>query len=205
MKYKLVCFDMDGIVFKNENFWAELYKAFGGKKKFEYNKKEAYLKIAAEVARFCKGKDYGRYGDFVKKIGYNPGAKEVFSAIKRRGMKTALISSGPIELAERAQEDFSVDFVYTNRLVTEEKSFSISGELWMPVRFDNKDRILESVCTQMGIGREETISVGHDEDDINLAKVSGLAIAFNPKSKGLEKACKHTVNGSLKGILKHLK
>jgi len=29
MKYKLVCFDMDGVIFKDINFWLKLHKAFG--------------------------------------------------------------------------------------------------------------------------------------------------------------------------------
>ena len=29
MKYKLICFDMDGVIFKDINFWLELHKAFG--------------------------------------------------------------------------------------------------------------------------------------------------------------------------------
>lgn len=28
MKYKLICFDMDGVIFKDVNFWMELHKAF---------------------------------------------------------------------------------------------------------------------------------------------------------------------------------
>ncbi|MCG2719568.1 MAG: hypothetical protein L6266_02425 [Nanoarchaeota archaeon] len=27
--YKLICFDMDGVIFKDNNFWIELHKRFG--------------------------------------------------------------------------------------------------------------------------------------------------------------------------------
>ncbi len=27
--YKLICFDLDGVIFKDINFWMELHKKFG--------------------------------------------------------------------------------------------------------------------------------------------------------------------------------
>ena len=29
MSYKLICFDMDGVIFKDINFWMSLHKEFG--------------------------------------------------------------------------------------------------------------------------------------------------------------------------------
>ena len=29
MSYKLICFDMDGVIFKDINFWMELHNKFG--------------------------------------------------------------------------------------------------------------------------------------------------------------------------------
>ncbi|MEA3378972.1 MAG: hypothetical protein U9Q69_05050 [Nanoarchaeota archaeon] len=62
MSYKLVCFDMDGVIFKDVNFWMKLHKKFGTLNEgIELTKKYLhtdYDRLVEEVVvRLWKGKD----------------------------------------------------------------------------------------------------------------------------------------------------
>ena len=52
----------------------------------------------------------------------------------------------------------------------------------------------------------EVVTVGDEENDLELAKISGLSIAFNSNSKDLKKACDVVIdNNDLREILEHIK
>lgn len=81
MKYKLICFDMDGVIFQKENFWMEVHEAFGTLEKGkELTKKYLhadYDKLVEEVVvKLWKGKDAEPYYRLVKSLKYIQGAKK---------------------------------------------------------------------------------------------------------------------------------
>ncbi len=116
---KLIIFDMDGVIFEHLNFWLELHKAYGtyeeGAELTEKYVKTNYQKLVDEVVgRLWKGKPAKTYFELVKKIKYSLDVKETLSRLKELDYKTAIISSGPKELAERAKKELGIDYIYTN-------------------------------------------------------------------------------------------
>ena len=88
MTYKLVCFDMDGVIFKDINFWMELHKKFGTLEQgIELTKKYLhtnYDRLVEEVVvKLWKGKDAKPYYDLVNSIEYLPGVRETFVISKQ--------------------------------------------------------------------------------------------------------------------------
>ncbi|MBU0472467.1 MAG: hypothetical protein KKF65_07600 [Nanoarchaeota archaeon] len=62
MTFKLICFDMDGVIFEFTNFWMELHKVFDtyeeGKKLSDLYLDSDYEKLVSEVVgELWKGKD----------------------------------------------------------------------------------------------------------------------------------------------------
>ncbi|MBI2664995.1 HAD-IB family phosphatase [Candidatus Woesearchaeota archaeon] len=118
---KLICFDLDGVIFEPSDFWVELHRVFGTSKENEILApkylRNNFPKLVEEVLKLWKGKDAQPYFQLVKKIKYHPGVKKVFSEIKRLGYTTAIISGSSIELARRAQQDLGIDHIYANDLV----------------------------------------------------------------------------------------
>ncbi|MBU2522781.1 MAG: HAD family phosphatase [Nanoarchaeota archaeon] len=208
---KLIVFDMDGIIFEHFNFWIELHKAYGtfeeGLKLTKEYVKTNYQKLVDEViGRLWKGRPSSVYFELVKKVEYARGVKEVVTEVKKRGYKTAIISSGASDLAERAKKEIGIDYVYTNKLLIEGDKIAGSKDIkYWPMGSGNKADALRELCKMHNLFLKDVVIVVHEENDIKMAKSAGLAIAFNPTSKELEKYCNIIVKGEiLTEILPHI-
>jgi phosphoserine phosphatase len=210
MSYKLICFDMDGVLFKDSNFWIELHKKFGtweeGKKLTEKYLYNDYEKLVQEVVhKLWKGKDAKPYYELVDSFEYMPGVDEVFKFLKEKGFMTAIISTSSIDVARRVQKEFCVDHIYANELII--RDGVVAGEFVWPMGAGNQKRveIIKSLCDDLGISSSECIYVGDSESDVEACGVVGKSIAFNSSSEELKEVATHVVESSnLSDILTHL-
>ena len=190
---KLILFDMDGVIFKKENFWFELHKAYGTfDEGLEITKKYGrtdYETLVKEVVgRLWKGKPADAYFSLIKNAQYVRGIKETIEILKSKGYKTALISTGPRDLAIRAQKELGLDYVYANHLMTENGIVTGSTDMrnW-PLRWDNKAEIMRQICREHNLYYKDCIMVGNGENDIKMARTAGFAIAFCAEDEELKK------------------
>lgn len=210
MTYKLICFDADGVIFKDINFWMELHKKFGTLEQgIDLTKKYLhtdYDKLVEEVVvKLWKGKDAKPYYDLVNSIEYLPGVKETFAHVKKRGYITAIISASSIDVARRVQKDYGVDHIFSNELVI--RNGKIAGEFIWPIGAgkEKKARIIKNLCSDLGISPKEVIYVGDSDTDIKAFEEVGLSIAFNSSSEELKKIATYTVNThNLVDIIKYV-
>lgn len=208
MKYKLICFDMDGVIFKDINFWIELHRKFGTLEKgLELTKKylhSDYDKLVEEVVvKLWKGKDAKPYFNLVNSIEYLPGVKETLTTLKKKGYLTAIISASSIEVARRVQKDYGIDHIFANELVI--KNNKISGEFIWPIGVGNhhKAKIIKHLCSDLGIALKEVVYIGDSDTDLEAFEIVGLSIAFNSASEKLKEAADHIAKGNdLREILK---
>ena len=177
----------------------ELHKVLGtleeGKRLTEKHLHTDYATLVEEVVhKLWKGKDARPYHQLVKSITYLPGVKEVFKKIKNLDYLTAIISSGPIDLARRAQHDLGIDFVYANELVIQDGT--ISGEFLWPVESkEKKAGIIKHLCLDLGIKPKEVAFVGDSNNDLDAFKFVGISVAFNDAPPELKKVATHCVEG----------
>ncbi len=210
MDYKLICFDMDGVLIENTNFWIELHKKLGtlkeGKeltKKYLYTN---YKKLVEEVVEnLWKDKNAKPYYELVNSIKYNPGIKELFEHIKKRNYKTAIISSSSIDIAKKIQKEYKINYIFANKLVI--KNEKITGKFLWPIGpgKEKKAEIIKKLCSKLKITPKQVIYIGDGENDIEAFKIVGLPIAFNTKTEELKKHSKHIINKkNLKEIIKYI-
>ncbi len=208
--YKLICFDMDGVIFKDISFWMELHKKFGtleqGKiltKKYLHTN---YNKLVEEVVvKLWKGKDAKPYYDLVNSLEYLPGVKKTFDYVKKKGLITAIVSASSIDVARRVQKDFGIDHIFANELII--KDGKVSGEFVWPIGSgkEEKSKIIKDLCNDLGISTKECIYIGDDDIDVKAFKEVGLSIAFNSKSDELKKVATHIINSNnLSDIINYL-
>lgn len=210
MSYKLVCFDMDGVLFKDINFWMELHKKFGTLNEgIELTKKYLhtnYDKLVEEVVvKLWKGKNAKPYFDLVNSIEYLPGVSRVFDFIKKQDLITAIISASSADVAKRVQKDYGVDHIFANELVI--RNGKVAGEFIWPIGAGKhkKAEIIRHLCLDLGILPKEVFYIGDSDTDMEAFQEVGLSIAFNSQSEELKKVATYVVNSdNLADILPYL-
>ena len=210
MNYKLICFDMDGVIFKDINFWMKLHKKFGTYKEgLELTKKYLhtnYDKLVEEVViKLWKGKDAKPYYKLIDSLEYSPNITELFLHIKKKGYLSAIISASSIDAARRIQKDYGIDYLFANELIIRDDK--VTGEFIWPIGAgkEKKAKIIKNLCSDLGISQKEVIYIGDSDIDIKAFKEVGLSIAFNSSSDELKKNATHIVNSSnLSNIIKYI-
>lgn len=192
MRFKLVVFDMDGVIFEPDNFWMSMHRAYGtehpGIGLTEKYLKTDIKKLADEViGKLWKGRKADRFFKLVKSRKYNPGVKETIAKLREMGIKTCILTSGPIQLAKRAQKETGVDYAYGHEVVI--KNNTITGEYnWLSYDYAHKGETFLKICREIGVSPKDAIVVGDNEQDIYKFEKAGFSIAFNSKSEELKKA-----------------
>ena len=211
---KLITFDMDGVIFKHHNFWMELHKEYGtldeGVELTKKYVKTDYSRLVKEViGRLWAGKSAQIYLNLINQHHYVKGTEKTFAEIRERKDKTMIISSGPYDLALRAQKDLCINYVFANRLPIQDGIIAGTDDMeYWKIRNDNKVEPLEEVREKLGLKGESIIAVVHDKNDIKLARhvkeIGGKVIGFmfEPHEE-VEKECTTIVRSDdLSDILK---
>ncbi|MEK6937045.1 MAG: HAD-IB family phosphatase [Nanoarchaeota archaeon] len=213
---KLIAFDMDGVIFKHHNFWMELHRELGtleeGTALTRQYVKTDYPRLVREViGRLWAGKPAKPYFDLINKHQYVEGAEGAFKKIRKRESKTMIISSGPYDLALRAQRDLEIDYIFANGLPIKDGFIVGTDDMnYWKIKDDSKVEPLEEVREELGLDGGEVIAVVHDKNDIKLARhvreIGGKVIGFmfEPHEE-VEKECTTIVRSNdLSGILEHI-
>src|SRR5262249_10380733 len=115
------------------------------------------------------------------------GARETMEALKRRGMRLAVISGTLDLLLDTLFPDHPFDEVYTNRI-----AFAGSGRIasWTatPFDMDGKGVVLRAIALREEIPLARCAFVGDHANDLAAARLAGFTVAFNPKNQELERA-----------------
>jgi phosphoserine phosphatase len=155
------------------------------------------------AGQLWKGRDASIYKNLIKSRCYQPGIKRVFNFIHKHRIRSAIISSGPYDLAKRAKIDLGIDEIYANKLIV--KNGKIDGSAEVIVRDREKANIGIKLAKKIGIDLERVAFIGDGDNDIDLATKVGLPIVYNSKLRDLKKVCKYNLHyGELKKIVQIL-
>jgi len=103
----------------------------------------------------------------------------------------------------RIEREIGVDDSLANELKVE-KGF-LTGKVKVNVSVGNKDMVLRRILNKFNLGMDECAAVGDDETLIPVFEKVGLSIAFNPRSRVVEKQAHVVVKGEdLREILPYL-
>jgi phosphoserine phosphatase len=209
MRFKLIVFDMDGVIFAHDNFWSRMHYRYDtvdeGFRLTEKYLKTDIKKLADEViGKLWRGKSADGFFELVADSEYNPGAKGLFAELKKKKIITCILTSGPVELAKRARQDLGIDRVYGNKI--EIKDGAITGRYdWLSLDYSHKGDTFLGICGELGIKPAEAMVVGDNDQDIFKFEKAGFSIAFNSNSEKLKKAADAVVDSNnLMEILKYV-
>jgi len=200
MKYKLVCFDVDGTLVDNlEYSWQIFHDYFQvdrvrrkkAKKAF-YDGKISYLEWAKHDLNLWVEKK-AKKEDFVKAIKNAElklmgGALETLEELKKKGMKLAIISGSLSVILEHFIPDYKeiFDDIFLSWIDFDEDGKIVKIEA-TSFDMEHKATALKQIAERESIKLEECVFVGDHDNDVKIAEEAGLSIAFNAHSEELKR------------------
>jgi phosphoserine phosphatase len=108
------------------------------------------------------------------------GSEELIAALREMGFKVALISGGFSYFTDVLKKRLGFDYAFGNELEIKEGRLTgrIKGRI---IDARRKAEVLDEICRQEGITRDEVVAVGDGSNDRIMVANAGLGIAFNAK------------------------
>lgn len=223
--YKLVVFDLDGVLFEKPwhdtnsdrtavSTWDILFQEIQHYKVHEDYRQnyidgffKSYREWTEAACNFLK--NFGLKRDLFERIinqrQYVPGAEDVFKTLREKNVKTAVISGSFDALAQRAKRELWISYAYAHCKLNFDRNNLLRS--WKIDRTDYEDKpdVIRKIAGDNSIDLEECAYIGDDVNDIEAFKIVGLRIAFNaPKASVRQSADIVIESRNLKSILPHL-
>ncbi|MCD6229237.1 MAG: HAD family phosphatase [Candidatus Diapherotrites archaeon] len=215
---KIVFFDMEGVIFETgvtetngnvaASIWRVLSESIGardqdlkGKEIWNNNGFNNYFEWMEYIINVYKDKKLDRQHFFgvINKVQYIDGVKETFEVLKKKGYKTAIISGGFKNLADRAAKDLKINHVFAACELFFGQDEYISHYNFLPCDYKGKVDFMNILIAEYGCEKSQCGFVGDGVNDIHLAKEAGVSVAFNAR-KELQEVCTHSINQEKKNL-----
>ncbi|KAI4714642.1 hypothetical protein J4E89_000323 [Alternaria sp. Ai002NY15] len=189
-RYKrLAVFDMDSTLIQQEVI-DEIASLIGVEKEVSAITAAAMngeLDFEASLRARCKllkGVPSSVFETLKPRITLNEGVKDLITALKRLGFKTAVLSGGFTPLTGWMGQQLGLDYAFANHLVVSEDGATLTGELTGEIVHAHKKRqhVLE-IAEKENILLDQVICVGDGANDLPMMGVAGLGVAFHAKPK----------------------
>jgi len=195
---KLAVFDLEGTLIRNSyrgngfpSIWKVLCNFCGPEakakdltntKKFIDSGYPGYIYWVMDTIKILKEHNLKQAGfeSIIRALEYYPGVAETMAELRRAGIRVAIISGGLKALADRVAIDHGIEHVFASA----EFHWNSDGTMlhWnaMPTDFKHKSSLLEMLCHDLKIDRNECAFIGDGRNDKDVAGFAGLSIGFNP-------------------------
>ena len=193
MNYKLIAFDMDDTLLSGRTIYVIAdRKGFRDEVDRIISMEIPNYKKTIEIAKLLEGMSVEEFLEIFRSIPLNDNVPEVFDEIRKKKIKTAIISNSYDIAAKDLAERLKIDFVIANELIV--KDGIITGVV-IPHNKNPVDKIgdcrsysvckseaLEEICRKLNIDPSETIAIGDGSIDRFMLSTAGLGIAYRPKA-----------------------
>ncbi len=204
---RVVVFDLDGTLTPIDSLWRFLHDALGtweqakaGAQK--YRRGDITYKTWAETdARYWAGAPLTQVTRILDGIPYREGVREVFSELRKREVRTVILSAGLSLLAEKAAKELGADLAIANELRTD--NGRLTGEVIVKVAVNGKEEIIERLASQFNVPLRDVALVGDRGFDISNEEC--LRIAYKPKDDVARREADFVVEDEdMRAILQYL-
>ncbi len=190
MKFKIVFFDCDGVLLIGKIPWRRLHRIGGisseqGRKWWNAHysgklKHQQWIKNIEEVY-IKNGMNKTIFKETLNHHEINPEIYPLLDYLKKRKIKTAIISSGIDEYVKSVAQKLKFDFWRSNHSF----SFNRKGELKKINYFGIDEKVkpyqIKEICQKLKIEPKETLFVGDSINDLEAFKLTGHGVLYKTK------------------------
>lgn len=210
MKYKIVIFDLDGVIFSKPwhsdteevavSSWDVLFKDLGIydlherlKRMFIEKRFKSYMDWTDAACSLLKanGLDKKTFEEIIEKRPFTAGAKETLKILNQNEITTGVVSGSFEELALKLKRATEINHVLAHcRLEFDEKTGLLQN--WKLFATDWKDKVkfVKYIADLYKTRLDKCVYIGDDINDIPAFERVGLSIAFNADKKKVKEAAK---------------
>ena len=141
----------------------------------------AYPESLRRRVALLKGLDATALGRvYDERLRLSPGAEAMLARFKAAGLRTLLVSGGFTFFTEKIKARLGLDFSHSNVLALEAGKLSgaVTGTI---VDADEKARLLQQTCRQLGCAPADSIAIGDGANDLKMMALAGLSVAYRAK------------------------
>ncbi|KAK0628168.1 HAD-like domain-containing protein [Bombardia bombarda] len=110
------------------------------------------------------------------------GVRPLVRALKRLGVKIAVLSGGFLPLTSWLAGELGLDYAHANEVVIDETTGRLTGEVkGLIVGKERKRDLLLEIAAKEGIALEQVVAVGDGANDLFMMEAAGLGVAWNAK------------------------
>jgi phosphoserine phosphatase len=187
LSLKAVFFDLDGTLklYRDPYQYIHAHLGFGEQTRqlfemYQRGEIDSDEWIRRDVAVW-RGLSRSQLVEWLGRIPYTPGAKELARTLRARGVITAVISTGLQLHADMVKADLQLDYAMANQVVFENDL--ATGEVIIRVHESEKASIVQKIMGQENVLRDECLAVGDGESDIGMFKICRIGVAVRPMSE----------------------
>jgi len=110
----------------------------------------------------------------------NAGAKTLVATMKKHGARCVLVSGGFTFFTGAIAKSVGFDAHHGNTLII--KDGALTGAIGMPI-LDKHSKVdfLEKYAGDLGLQKDEVMSIGDGANDLPMLKIAGLGVGYKPK------------------------
>jgi phosphoserine phosphatase len=137
-----------------------------------------------ERVQLLKGLPASIFEDLRAVLDVTKGVPSLIRALKRLGVKTAVLSGGFLPLTSWLAGQLGIDHAHANEVVIDETTGRLTGEVkGLIVGQQRKRDLLVEIAGKEGIDLSQVVAVGDGANDLLMMEAAGLGVAWNAKPR----------------------
>ncbi len=135
-----------------------------------------------------------------ERLELSPGAEKMLKKLKAHNIKTLLVSGGFTFFTEKLKARLELDYASSNTLEIIEGKLTgkVLGEI---LDAQGKADALNTLRTELGLAKEQVISMGDGANDLKMMAAAGISIAYRAKPVVRAQASYAISHAGLDGML----
>ena len=206
MKIEAVCFDMDGTLIRNIDsvrYLCMLNDKLDELEEIEQREVDgsiSWIESDYLKAELIEGLELAKAEDeFKHHIRLIENIDQVLSFLTKKRILSALITAGPIQVANILGAEFGFDCVFGSEY--EVRDYKFTGKITSHPGNEGKLGCLEALCTTNGIRLNHCVAIGDSESDLVLFENCGRSIAVNYSDAVRGKASEYIITENLSDLV----